>query len=281
MPSLSSNSSNSSDYSGSKCRRTQNGALTTQLAFKSLPNVKRVKFGALDTYVAGNPNENGDGPIVVLLHGFGAPGDDLVPLARVFNLPPSVRFIFPIAPLTPELGMPGARAWWQLDLEQITRDQALGKGRNIHEVPKGLSEAHLALQSCLTALHHDWKIPFEKIILGGFSQGAMLACDTVLRSRENIAGLVLLSTAIIALDEWKPLMAQRKGLPIFQSHGTEDPILPFQTATTLRGLFHSVGLEVTWQEFVGGHEIPPMVLKELREFIPKCLGNGQEISEKS
>ena len=281
MPSLSSNSSNSSDYSRSKCRCPQNGALTTQLAPKKFPIVKRVKFGALDTYVTGSPNKNGDGTIVVLLHGFGAPGDDLVALSQYLNLPPSVHFVFPIAPLTPDLGIPGARAWWQLDLEQITRDQALGKSRNIYEVPKGLSEAHVALQSCLTALQHDWKIPFEKIILGGFSQGATLACDTMLRSRENLAGLVLLSSTIIALDEWKPLMAIRKGLPIFQSHGTEDPILPFQTATTLRGLFRSVGLEVTWQEFVGGHEIPPMVLKKLGEFIPKCLGSGQEIPEKS
>jgi predicted esterase len=52
----------------------------------------------------------------VLLHGFGAPGDDLLPLAEALDLP--VRFVFPAAPL--ELGMGGfygdSRAWWMLDL---------------------------------------------------------------------------------------------------------------------------------------------------------------------
>ena len=243
--------------------------------------MKHVKFGTLDTYVTGGTNGNGNDPIVVLLHGFGAPGDDLVALARFLNLPPSVRCIFPIAPLTPALGIPGARAWWQLDLEQISRDQTRGKGRNIHEVPKGLSEARTALLSCLTEIHQRWDVPYEKIILGGFSQGAMLACDTVLRSLGPIAGLILMSTTILAIEEWKPLMDTRKGLPIFQSHGTEDPILPFQTASTLRGLFYSAGLDITWQEFVGGHEIPPMVLKELRGFLRKCLGGDLEFPEYS
>src|SRR4051812_23797063 len=55
----------------------------------------------------------GGGTAVVLLHGWGAPGDDLVPLARSF-LRPGVRCFVPAAPL-PETG--GGRAWWHLDAE--------------------------------------------------------------------------------------------------------------------------------------------------------------------
>ena len=51
------------------------------------------------------------GSAVVVLHGWGAPGDDLVPLAEALNRP-GVRFFVPAAPL-PEMG--GGRAWWHLD----------------------------------------------------------------------------------------------------------------------------------------------------------------------
>ena len=42
----------------------------------------------------------GDGPLVVLCHGFGAPGDDLVSLAESIDVPAAVRFAFPAAPLS-------------------------------------------------------------------------------------------------------------------------------------------------------------------------------------
>src|SRR5262245_45871791 len=61
----------------------------------------------------------GEGPLVVLLHGFGAPGDDLVPLFRQLDVPRSVRFAFPEAPIDlGELVGPayaGGRAWWMID----------------------------------------------------------------------------------------------------------------------------------------------------------------------
>src|SRR5437868_14079800 len=66
------------------------------------------------------------GTAVVVLHGWGAPGDDLVGLARMLaSAHPRVRFFVPAAPL-PEVG--GGRAWWHLDAraapEHARDDQA-------------------------------------------------------------------------------------------------------------------------------------------------------------
>src|SRR6185369_8839181 len=64
----------------------------------------------------------GDGPLVVLLHGFGAPGDDLVPLFRQLDVPREVRFAFPAAPLdlrTLGAGYAGGRAWWMIDVAAL------------------------------------------------------------------------------------------------------------------------------------------------------------------
>ena len=70
----------------------------------------------------------GDGPAVVLCHGFGAPGDDLVPLAEVLSAPPRTRFFFPEAPLALPAPYGDARAWWMLDLLRLEASFAAGRG---------------------------------------------------------------------------------------------------------------------------------------------------------
>ncbi|MGV3621849.1 MAG: phospholipase, partial [Archangium sp.] len=65
---------------------------------------------------------------VILCHGFGAPGDDLVGLApELVKLQPSlksVRFYFPAAPINlGELGWGDARAWWLIDMAAVQRLQ--------------------------------------------------------------------------------------------------------------------------------------------------------------
>jgi phospholipase/carboxylesterase len=58
----------------------------------------------------------GDGPLVVLLHGFGAPGDDLVGLWRQLQVPRETRFVFPEATLALDAALFGTgRAWWMID----------------------------------------------------------------------------------------------------------------------------------------------------------------------
>lgn len=120
-------------------------------------------------------------------------------------------------------------------------------------------------------MHKKLGVDPAKTLLGGFSQGAMLSCDALLQSTQRYAGLIQLSGTLVAKQEWGPLMAKRKGLPCFQSHGTQDPILPFSMAERLRDEFHQAGLAVDWQPFRGGHEIPEPILRRLGSFILKTL----------
>ena len=84
--------------------------------------------------------------------------------------------------------------------------------------------------------HSRCYFPGAKVVLGGFSQGAMLACDTALREGPKLAGLVVLSGTLVAEAEWAALFPTLRGTPVFQSHGTFDPLLPFQAAAMLRDL---------------------------------------------
>jgi phospholipase/carboxylesterase len=207
--------------------------------------------------------------VVVLLHGYGAPGDDLVSLQRVLAVPPEVRFVFPEAPLSPpELSAFGGRAWWPIDMVELQRAQAEGRERsNSESAPAGMSEARAQLLALLDELERELSVKSEQIVLGGFSQGSMLACDVALRSERPFAGLALLSSTPLCVSEWQPLMAARKGLPVLQTHGTHDNVLSHNRAQALRDMLEQAGLAVTWLSFRGGHELPSEVLTALQTFI--------------
>ena len=161
---------------------------------------------------------------VVLCHGYGAPATDLVPLAPELvqlrpELGPRVRFVFPAAPLSlAALGMPGARAWFPLP-QEVMMGQERDWERFAASVPEGLAQARRAVTGLLSALSAATKLPYERIVLGGFSQGAMVTTDVALRLEEAPAGLCILSGSIISQDEWKQRAERRKGLPVLQSHG--------------------------------------------------------------
>jgi phospholipase/carboxylesterase len=160
----------------------------------------------------------------------------------------------------------GGRAWWRVDIERLVAAGERGDRDELaREVPPGLSEAHAQVVAMLGDLGDRLKP--SRVVLGGFSQGAMLACDVALRTSLPLAGVALLSGTLVARDEWGPLAASRRGLPFFQSHGTEDPILPFAQAEKLRDLLREGGAEVTWVPFRGGHAIPGPVTDGLGKWL--------------
>lgn len=214
----------------------------------------------------------GRGPLVLLLHGFGAPGDDLVPLADALNVPAGTRFVFPEGPLSLSFGPGNARAWWLIDMARIAQDRAAGRVRDLsQDIPKGLAPVRETMLSFLKEIEQKFDADPKKTVLGGFSQGAMLSCDLILHTDRPYAGLVQLSGNILAQPIWGPLLPKRKGLPVFQSHGVQDEILPYVGAERLRDTLAHAGLSVEWHNFRGGHEIPRMVLQRLGLFITKAV----------
>lgn len=232
--------------------------------------MRRTRIGGLDVVLAGGSDRDGggDGPCVVLLHGFGAPGEDLVPLWRVLDVPAGTRFVFPAAPLELPHLFGAGRAWWMIEIAQVERALRGGTSRAIdsREVPDGLAEARAKLDALLDEL------AAPRLILGGFSQGAMLACDSALRSTRAVDGLALLSGTLIAEDEWRAAAPSRRGLQVIQSHGEDDPLLPFEAAERLRDLLGGAGLEVEFVPFRGGHAIPDRVLDRVGDFVRRRLG---------
>ncbi len=236
--------------------------------------MREALLGGLSVRLVGGSDGHGggDGPVVLLLHGFGAPGDDLVPLADVIEAPRGTRWLFPEAPLSLNMGFGDSRAWWIIDFARIQEDRVAGRVRDLSvEIPQGLALARERMLTFLKELPSQLPIDYKKTVIGGFSQGAMLTCDAVLHTDYPFAGLIQLSGTLLAQTVWGPLMPKRKGLAVFQSHGTQDDILPCIGAERLRDALTQSGLAVDWQSFRGGHEIPEPVLQRLGPFIAKRL----------
>lgn len=214
---------------------------------------------------------------VVLCHGFGAPATDLVPLAPELlelegALAGRVRFVFPGAPLTlAELGMPSGRAWFHLPPEVL-----MGQSRDwdvfARAVPPGMAAARRAVMSVVEALSTATKLPYGRIVLGGFSQGGMVTTDVALRLEEAPAGLCILSGTLTSEAEWRQRAAARKGLPVFQAHGRYDDVLPYPAAERLRDVLVEAGLAVEFLPFDGPHTIAPEELERLAAFLLARLG---------
>jgi len=234
--------------------------------------MQAAKIAGLDVRIAGGTDREGggEGPVVVLLHGFGAPGDDLVPLWRALRVPREVRFVFPEAPLAPR-ELYGGRAWWALDLIALQAERARGmRSDRSRQEPEGLAAAREHVIALLDGIEARFGVRGDRIVLGGFSQGAMVSCDVALRTDRPLAGLALLSTTLLCRQVWEPRMSLRKGLPVFQSHGRGDELLPFEAATELRDLLRAAGCDLDWVEFNGGHEVPGPVLDGLSKLIARA-----------
>ncbi len=233
-----------------------------------------MRIAGLDVHVL----QQAKGPpraAVVLCHGFGAPGDDLVPLHQeLLERRPAladVRFYFPAAPLSlGGFGWGDSRAWWMIDMPTVARLTAGDRDalRDFRKAPpEGLAEARAQLQELIKAVRTSTGLPMSRLVLGGFSQGAMLTTDVALRADEAPAGLVVLSGTLLVEDEWRALAKARAGLRVLQAHGRQDPLLAYFSAEWLRELFVDAGLSVDFLPFDGGHTITLEVLDRLAEFL--------------
>jgi phospholipase/carboxylesterase len=219
------------------------------------------EVAGLRTLIAGDP----DAPLaLVLMHGYGMRPEDLAPFARSIGLP--LLFLLPQGPITAAAGGFG---WWVGSVEEAglaappePRDLAAFE-------PQGLDTARCRLAEYFTAAAAQFKP--KGFVLGGFSQGAMLALDLVLRGAVRTEGLVLLSASRVALRHWVDHQARLHDLPVFVSHGRADADLAFHAGEALRDFVAGGGARVDWVPFDGGHEIPLIVWRGVRKFLRGLL----------
>lgn len=197
--------------------------------------------------------------LVVLCHGFGAPGTDLVSLApEMATLEPAlaeVAFAFPAAPidLSP-FGLWGGRAWFPIDMQALDLANRAGRTDLLAAAePPGMAKARKQLRVAIEQLMG--RRPWSRVVLGGFSQGAMMALDLALRLEEACAAVVAFSPTLVDRRAWERGAALRQGLPVFVAHGRQDPLLPVGGSEALVALLRRAGVAVDYHPFDGPHTI--------------------------
>lgn len=197
---------------------------------------------------------------IVFFHGYGANMQDLFPLWQMWDNG-KYNWYFPNGVLPLPMGYYEGRAWFSIDMEALDRAIRSGEFRDMAgTIPPELDATLLQQEHYLTELSKK----HSKLIVGGFSQGAMCASHLALNSNIKIDALILLSGNLLAEDRF-PQAA--RSIPFYQSHGTRDPILPLKGAQLLEQKLKNLNFQGSLHAFDGGHEIPPKVINEVKKFL--------------
>jgi phospholipase/carboxylesterase len=205
-----------------------------------------VSLRALERPAAGEPEG-----ALVLFHGRGADEHDLFPLLDALDPERRLQGYTPRGPLALP---PGGAHWYVVP-------------RIGYPDPESFQVGYSAAAEWLDAL----PFPAERIVVGGFSQGAVMTYALGLgKGRPRPAGLLALSGFIPTVDGWEPDL-EPPIPPIAIVHGEYDPVIPVEFARQARAVLEAAGAELLYRELPIAHTIDPAVLPELRQVVAAGL----------
>ena len=177
----------------------------------------------------------GKGPaknLVVFLHGYGADGNDLIDIGRIWApLMPETAFVSPHAP-DPCAEAPVGRQWFPL------------AGVDPVKLREGVLRAAPALDAFLDAELVRHKLTDDRLALVGFSQGTMMALHVAPRRPKAIAGIVGYSGLLPGPEYLKAEVKQRP--PVLLVHGDADPLIPSLALYAAARVLGDAGFQAEW-----------------------------------
>lgn len=203
---------------------------------------------------------------IIWLHGLGADGNDFTPIVKELHLcdKMATRFIFPHAEVRPITINNGQmmRGWYD-----ITAMADIGIAADIESIQYSINEiSNIIDQQVLLGISP------ENIILAGFSQGGVIAVNTLLQYPHKLCCGVALSCYMPAWQHFEKLTHQKnKETVFFQAHGSFDPIVPFFAGQELTRNLKQNGNSVSFNNFPMGHSVCPEEIVAISEFIKSNL----------
>ena len=201
--------------------------------------------------------------LVVFLHGYGADGNDLIELGRVWQqLLPQAAFVSPHAP-EPCGQAPVGRQWFALTF------------RDPNERWVGVNKAAPGLQSFIDVELKRHNLPASALALVGFSQGTMMALHVGLRRTQSPVAIVGYSGLLVLPPDGNPeaIVAEIKSRPpVLLVHGDQDELIPAQALFAATQGLAALGVPVEWHLSAGiGHGIDPEGLRHGGDFLARAF----------
>jgi phospholipase/carboxylesterase len=188
---------------------------------------------------------------LVLLHGRGADEHDLYPLLDVLD---PERRLLGVTPGGPLHLPPGGRHWY-----------ALGG------IPTPDPETFLSTAPRLAALLDALPVPFERVVLGGFSQGTVMTWAMTLGpERPRPAGVLALSGFLPRVPGYPLDPGRLAGVPVAVAHGTLDPVIPARFGAEAAETLAAAGVDVVRLESAVPHMVDPAWIEPLRDLVARA-----------
>ena len=189
---------------------------------------------------------------IVLLHGRGTSEQDLIPLLEVFD--PQERLVgaFPRGPLQ----LPPIGSHWYV-VEEVGYPE-----------PESFTASFQRLGAWLDGLAERTGVPIEQTVLGGFSQGAVMAWALALGpDRPRPAGLLAMSGFIPSVPDFELQLHGLGGFPVAITHGTLDPVISVDLGRQARDRAREAGADVAYRETDVPHIVDPRLIPPLFEWL--------------
>ncbi len=188
-------------------------------------------------------------PLVVMVHGWA--GDESSMWIFKQTLPASAAIIAPRAPVSLDSGF----AWFSYNGSRAAPDRAsLARGVNTRD-------------RFIDSLPRHYPVDPDRLILMGFSQGAMTINAFVYANPDRAIGVVSMAGAFPPVINGEPYSNWLAGLPVFVAHGTRDETIPVESARETRDLYRALGADVTYGEYPTGHKMHSQGLKDLKQWL--------------
>lgn len=199
--------------------------------------------------------------LVVLLHGYGSNGDDLISLAPFFaQALPDAAFLSPNAPFPCEISPMGFQ-WF--GFEDRTPEMLLGGARLAAEILDRFLDAELAKLS----------LADRDLALVGFSQGTMMSLHVGPRRPSRIGGILGFSGSLIAPHLLASEMKSKP--PVFLVHGTADQVVPHGALAQAEKALKEAGIRVETESRPGlPHSIDQVGAQKGALFLRRCFAGA-------
>lgn len=189
---------------------------------------------------------------VIAIHGFGSNEEDLLGLGQHLDLP--LRFVAPRGPIELRHAFGAGYAWFEF--------ASLGQPE-----PDSFHRSVELLVDFVNDVRTRHHIPAERLILMGFSQGAVMSIATALSVPDQIGGVVALSGYFPRPAQWTPPHDGLAGLPVLVTHGTADDVLPVEWGREAAEALQGLGADVRYEEFAMAHQVSPACIDVVRAWL--------------
>ena len=195
---------------------------------------------------------------MVMLHGVGANGDDLISLAPIFAEElPDTQFIAPNGPEKFHAGNGGYQwfPYWEHTHQQIIQ---------------GCEKAADNVAEYLYQVADELRLNPADMILLGFSQGAMVAIQTALTMQDNIGAVLAFSGGLLKVDITE--FEVRSQPPVCLIHGSDDDVVPCQMSEVSSHILHGLHVPAEFHRINGlGHSIDMRGIDIAKTFLNKYI----------